>query len=250
MPFHSTILDDCRIATPCPASWDRMIGDDRVRFCQECQLNVYDISHLTRREAEALLSAAEGRICARIHRRADGTILTRDCPVGLRALRRRISQRAAAVFASLVSLCSIAVGQNQQREPTEAPMKITLTQGECKLQGATLAGTVLDINGAPVTNARITVRRIERRRAREVRYADTDDRGLFELAGLRPGTYGVAIDAPGFTRQEIKTVILQKDQIATLPVVLKASRERLLLGRMSPRPKSTERDLECPLSKQ
>jgi hypothetical protein len=35
-------------------------------------------------EAERLVVEKEGRLCVRFHRRADGTVLTRDCPVGLR----------------------------------------------------------------------------------------------------------------------------------------------------------------------
>jgi len=37
-------LDHVRIAAPCPADWDRMLGNDRVRFCGQCSLNVYNLS--------------------------------------------------------------------------------------------------------------------------------------------------------------------------------------------------------------
>ena len=50
-------LDGIRIASPCPVSWDRMTGDERVRHCDECQLSVYNIAELTRPEAEALIAA-------------------------------------------------------------------------------------------------------------------------------------------------------------------------------------------------
>jgi len=97
-------LDGIRIASPCPVGWDRMTGDDRVRFCDECQLSVYNIAELTRAEAEALIANSEGRICARIYRRADGTVITRDCPVGLRAMRRRTAMTAGAVLAAVMTL--------------------------------------------------------------------------------------------------------------------------------------------------
>jgi hypothetical protein len=77
-----------------------MAGDDRVRYCQECGLNVYNLSAMTRPEAEAFLERREGRACTRLYRRGDGTILTRDCPVGLRAIRRR----AALLFAVIATL--------------------------------------------------------------------------------------------------------------------------------------------------
>src|SRR5688572_18299741 len=84
------LLDSIQIASPCTASWEAMTGDDRSRFCSECRLSVYNIAAMTREEAEALIVEKEGRLCARIYRRADGTVLTRDCPVGLRAVRAKM----------------------------------------------------------------------------------------------------------------------------------------------------------------
>lgn len=82
-------LDRVAVASPCSAAWERMRPIDaagRVRACDTCQLNVHDLSALGRAEAEALLLAHEGaRLCVRLYRRADGRVLTRDCPVGLDA---------------------------------------------------------------------------------------------------------------------------------------------------------------------
>lgn len=94
-------LEDIRIASPCHASWDGMKGDDRVRHCGSCQKNVYDLSNMTRDDAEALLQKTEGRVCVRFYRRADGTVLTQDCPVGLAKVRRRLALIGAGVAAGL-----------------------------------------------------------------------------------------------------------------------------------------------------
>ena len=77
-------LNVIRVEKPCPASWDGMHGDDRVRFCDECKLHVYNLSELTRVQAEALVAAHEGRLCVRYYQRKDGTIITQDCGGGLR----------------------------------------------------------------------------------------------------------------------------------------------------------------------
>jgi hypothetical protein len=103
MRRFSNPLDHVRIAAPCSADWEQMVGNDRVRFCGQCNLNVYNLSHLSRREAESLISSSEGRLCARFYRRADGSILTKNCPVGLRAIRRRLSRVAQAISAALIS---------------------------------------------------------------------------------------------------------------------------------------------------
>jgi hypothetical protein len=102
------MLGRLSIAAPCPASWDGMRGDDRVRFCDGCQLNVYNLSGMTTAEATALVSGSEGRLCTRFFRRADGTVLTRDCPVGLAARVGRQVRGAAVWFFAALGLTSIA----------------------------------------------------------------------------------------------------------------------------------------------
>lgn len=83
------VLEDVRVAAPCRADWASMQGDDRVRACGACKQNVYDLSAMTRDEALALINEREGRVCVRFYRRADGTILTKDCGVGVKRRRRR-----------------------------------------------------------------------------------------------------------------------------------------------------------------
>jgi hypothetical protein len=91
-------LDKVQIAAPCSADWDRMIGDERKRHCSECKLNVYNLSAMTQREAENFLIKAEGRVCLRIYRRSDGTVLTHNCPIGWQVLKKRVSRTATAAF--------------------------------------------------------------------------------------------------------------------------------------------------------
>jgi hypothetical protein len=121
-------LDNLRLAQPCPASWDDMPGDDRVRFCRDCQLHVYNLSALSRREAEGFLQARDGRTCLFFYRRADGTILTQDCPVGLRATRRGLRLLlGAAALALLVAGAQLAgyFGSAGRRERSMAWLRDT-----------------------------------------------------------------------------------------------------------------------------
>lgn len=93
------VLDALEVASPCQAAWDEMQGDDTVRHCKSCRLNVYNLSRMTRGQAENLVRQREGRLCVRFYRRADGTVLTRDCPIGLRAIRGRLVRVAASIGA-------------------------------------------------------------------------------------------------------------------------------------------------------
>ena len=88
-PRQLPLLEDIAIAAPCTADWDQMVGDDRVRFCRQCEKNVYNLSEMPREEAEALLGVRDGRMCVRLYKREDGTVLTTDCPVGVKRRRRR-----------------------------------------------------------------------------------------------------------------------------------------------------------------
>lgn len=92
-------LENIKIASPCDANWEEMYGSERLRFCGACKLNVYNFSEMTRREAENLILQTEGNLCVRFYRRADGSVLTADCPVGWQAIKRRVSKIATA-FAS------------------------------------------------------------------------------------------------------------------------------------------------------
>jgi len=81
-----------------------MIGSERVRFCSQCSLNVFNLSSMNRSEAESLIARTEGRLCIRFYRRFDGSIITRDCAVGLRAIRRRIAYVAKAISSTVMGL--------------------------------------------------------------------------------------------------------------------------------------------------
>ena len=106
---------DLRIASPCRESWDDMRGDESVRHCERCSLNVYNLSAMREDQVAELIQRTEGRICARFYQRLDGTVMTADCPVGRREkLVARFSWAAvAAIIVTLVA--SLGLGINSAR---------------------------------------------------------------------------------------------------------------------------------------
>ena len=108
-------LDNLYVATPCNARWEDMTGDEKMRACSLCSKNVYNISNMSRQEAEDLLLSNEpGSVCVGYFRRSDGTIVTDDCPVGLRRLRngcRWLLRTAAAAVSLLLSANIFGVGK-------------------------------------------------------------------------------------------------------------------------------------------
>jgi len=106
----SRSVDEIRVAAPCGVSWDDMIGTNRVRYCHHCRLNVYNLSAMSRPDAETLIQGREGRLCVRFFRRADGTMLAQDCPVGLQAARWALHRGWVLLSASLASVLAVFLG--------------------------------------------------------------------------------------------------------------------------------------------
>lgn len=123
------MLDTIKIASPCSASWDAMVGDSKSRFCGACEKHVYDLSAMTREEAELLVLEREGELCVRLYRRRDGRVLTQDCPVGVRRKRLRV-----AGMLTLVAGVGAALAGFGAFRATRAPLSTydddTLVQGK------------------------------------------------------------------------------------------------------------------------
>jgi|ERR1700730_11957293 len=126
--FYSP-LDNVRVAAPCNADWEQMIGNERARFCGQCNLNVYNLSSMTRSEAESFIVQNEGRLCVRYYHRADGSVITENCPVGLRAIRRKMSYLARAMISAVLSfLAGVASFEILiERSFLEVPRKQAIT---------------------------------------------------------------------------------------------------------------------------
>ena len=135
------LLDQVRVASPCNADWNEMLGDERVRFCLGCEKNVYNLSALPREDAEALLQARlGGEMCVRFYERKDGTILTQDCPVGVKKKQRRKLALAVAGAGVMAAATASAIfrttqgtpqmGQQALIDPPYAPTPTTTTTAE------------------------------------------------------------------------------------------------------------------------
>lgn len=116
-------LSRIRIASPCSADWNSMVGDERSRFCGGCRKNVYDLSSMTESDARDLVAEKEGALCIRLRRRADGTVISGDCPVGwrrLRVVRRRFAAAVAGLFGLALGLVTTGCRPGGDAR-TEAP---------------------------------------------------------------------------------------------------------------------------------
>ncbi|HET6329173.1 MAG TPA: hypothetical protein VFF76_00155 [Holophagaceae bacterium] len=127
MPSDHDFLNKLQIASPCPAAWAEMSGDDRARFCATCEKHVYDFSKMTAAEGMALIIEKEGKVCARLWKRADGTVITADCAVGAMRLvgkrPKRISLFAASLMASaLLNLACAPKAPKTEQKAAQLPV--------------------------------------------------------------------------------------------------------------------------------
>jgi hypothetical protein len=199
-------------------NWDTMTGDNRVRFCSLCNLNVYNIAELTRKQAVALLSETEGRFCGRIYRRSDGTVITKDCPVGLRAIRRRVARTAGAVFATLVALTTSAFGQNpSKKDHPSCKQQVTISRKNTDTEPGAFTGTVLDANGAVVVGARIKI--TDRKSMKSIEVASNDE-GYFWVEALGTSVYDVSAEAAGFKKLQVTQLTLAASETVTVKLIL------------------------------
>lgn len=159
-------LKHVRIASPCNADWDQMIGNERARFCGQCSLNVYNLSSLGRREAEQLISQNEGRLCIRYYRRTDGSIITRNCPVGLRALKRRLKLVARAIASAVLSFFA-GVGFYDLLVPPSREFVMGLMAVEPQPRLVTMGEIVAPKPSQPPAIAPPVGRRLSRKQFRE-----------------------------------------------------------------------------------
>lgn len=105
-----------------------MVGDDKVRYCTHCNQRVYNLTAMTRDEAERLIADRDGRMCLRYYRRPDGRIMTSDCPVGTKEVRNRRILISGSLLAFLINLAMAAQPEQveQGNRVVTLPMESTL----------------------------------------------------------------------------------------------------------------------------
>lgn len=102
-------LEAIHVASPCKADWNKMDGDAQARFCGSCAKHVYNLSSMTRDQAEQLVAEKEGKLCVRFYQREDGTMLTSDCNVGVAALSVKLREAKFSPF-RIIAIVACAVG--------------------------------------------------------------------------------------------------------------------------------------------
>ncbi len=185
LPFSPTI------GKPCEESWAGMEGGARQRHCQLCNKQVRNFAAMTPREIERAVVETGGRLCARITRRADGTLVMQE---------RRPRASVAAGWVASASLVAGAAGLGAQTaggSSAEQP-----ASGHATLFGKAAQSTLISV------------------RSQGVVVADTSSNpeGDFYLS-VTPGTYDLEL-SQGTSKTTMLGVTLVEDEqlILNLPI--------------------------------
>jgi ankyrin repeat protein len=209
MPTPIRSFNRMKITAPCTADWDSMAGNDQVRFCEHCQLDVTNLSSMTRENAMQLVARSQGRLCVRFITTPRGRILTGAMPEKLYRIRRRVSRIAATAFSATISV-STAMAQNPTVSNAKDPQEILLIEPETRAETivdeftAGVRGMVKDPDGAAISNATVVLVNQE---TGEEQTVISSAPGNYAFEFLPQGDYLLWARKPGFrTESEMLTV--------------------------------------------
>jgi hypothetical protein len=159
--MSQAILPKTKIAAPCHARWEDMAGDERSRFCAQCDKRVYNFSRMSPEEISQFILDREGRACVRFYQRTDGTMLLENCPVGTERLIRRVKIAVCSTIALFVFGMTALLANIKQQSRIEAVSRVELLwddalwkiKGWLGIQRPPIMMGIMCVPPAPTTNA-------------------------------------------------------------------------------------------------
>lgn len=228
LPFEPSI------AKPCEESWTAMEGSHRERHCQLCDKQVHNFAAMTPREIEKLVLKSDGKLCARITRREDGSLVTLEAQprVSIAAqvavsaslalsaaagaaqtVSERPSPEAKATTSFIGTVDISATGNGLEPIPGEVHAQIDENPPE-PARDAILMGTVLKPDGSgPFHGAMVTLTAANS----EMVLVHVDEHGNFRVA-VKPGIYDVRVIGYFSNPVQIPRAVLHEGEQSLQPI--------------------------------
>ena len=134
------LLGQITIPTPCTMDWNVMQGDDRTRFCTNCNRDVYNLSAMTSEEAvDRIRARAQGGVlCGRLYQRPDGSVVTAECrqepsPTRPRQFHLRAIMAFIALVAALLGFMRLVADEMQLAKSDPPAPGSTYTMGSLSM---------------------------------------------------------------------------------------------------------------------
>lgn len=212
----------------CPTNWEAMTGTNRKRFCNQCNKHVYDFSQMTRDEIEVVLEASRGNLCARVTRKADGSIQTLEHFSSTPHLIRRASPLASAVVSAILGLTPTLATNAAPLIPELVKISPAATSQK-KVDGATasISGVVVDSQKAIIANATIS---LTSKTSGAEWVVKSNENGAYHFDNLPAGDYVMKAEAPGFKSFVREPQLLAGQQLTANFNLFGADNEGVVLG--------------------
>lgn len=225
--MSKNILDRISVANPCEMAWEEMQGDAQKRYCGYCDKHVYNLSQMSRREAENLLRATNGKLCARFERNADGRIHTMDEPIALPRFNQKFLRLAATTMSAALSLSPTVIAKPVRNLPV---LNLTQEQKEKsepqeKEKTGKIYGTVFDVSGAAIPNAQVILVNFA---TNQEFFTSSSSEGSFEFSSLDVGVYRLIVQVHGFRNFFKNGIVLQSGQVQKLNAQMQVQAESLM----------------------
>jgi ankyrin repeat protein len=227
-------IEKVRVARPCSQEWNEMIGNDQVRFCTHCALEVNNLSEMTRKEALRLVRRSEGRLCIRYIKHPES-----GAPVfagQLVQLARRAPRMATGVMSAALTFAGFGFAQGSAAAPVAAERKVdeknsAETSPELKEKAPTklgmIAGMITDPNGAVIPS--VTVALLDEK-GNSIRKITTDEGGMYLFEGLKAGNYSISTEIRFFKDSLTSNIIIRDGNDSILNVALELNETAIIVG--------------------
>lgn len=220
MKRRKDLLDRVSVEKPCTMDWNKMFGNDEVRFCEHCVKSVHNLSAMTRKDAERLVEKSNGNLCIRYYTDKNKKIAFGDAPVQITRLGRRVSQFAVSVFTAAISVSAVAAQGSARIAPETQAETAQKTQNDkektSKGGASSIKGTIFDPSEAVVPGASVSLLDS----ANNVVYQTvSNEEGIYEIKYAQAGNYRLRIEVSGF-QTHFAEIELQESDDRTMDATL------------------------------
>lgn len=218
-------LETINLAFSCPMDWDKMIGNNQIRYCPECKLNVYNISSLSSIEATKLINNNENKLCIKLYKRADGTVLTKDCSIGIKVIKKKINTNIAVASLAILLCLSNTNAQTPIKLPQTPELPQLPQKEDLKIEKgkALVVGMITDETGAVIVGAEIIFTQESVDHFNFSHKVSSSEDGIYS-SFLPPGKYKVQVNACGFV-SAISEVEFKPQEKTNLEITLLVSND-------------------------
>jgi hypothetical protein len=196
---RKNFLELIDVPKPCDKSWDEMTGDNQTRLCSHCDTQIHNLSEMSAKEVQKLLTQSKGKVCVRLTRDADGKVQTNDRKYYQIKRNARI---AASVLSITLALTTVPFAQSANTK--------SLVENQAKTQQNFLTLTIADSNSAVIPNAQVKIINLETKREQTGR---SNENGELQFVIDKLGNYEIVVVGIAGFKELRKSVELRKESL-------------------------------------